>query len=251
MAQYIDLTYVTDLVGDRFSFGTSGNNYITENQGTKLIQRAMELIDFKLQNVYGTTSPLFGTNSLGTSIVPPIIQQICGYMTAGLCIYNTSLHTIESNREWGTNMYMHGFSLLENLITGEAEAVPFNGTLSGGQSPASGGEYTKVRGEVVHMSGTNLHALNYMSVIYGSEKVYAVNDGTSPQVFRRGSDYELFYFNEDLTGTNSGRIRRMSTGSITDGDNVRIDYTYINSPYFAVNDNLKWGEASIENRGKK
>jgi hypothetical protein len=250
MAQYIGTDYVTDLVADRFSFGTNGNNIMTVNQGTKMIQRAQELIDFKLQPIYGTFSPLFGTNGMGTLEVPPIIQQICGYMTAGLCIYNSSLHTIESNRIWGTDLYMHGWSLLESLINGEAEAVPFAGTLSGAQSPKSGNEFTKVKGEVVIMSGTSLLPLNYEALVYGSEKVYSTSDGTSPQVYRKGADYDVFYFGEDLTGTNGGRIRRISNGSISDGQNVRIDYSFYNSPIFRLNDYPKWGEQSLEYRGK-
>jgi hypothetical protein len=220
---------------------------MTVGQGTNLIDTVSRFIDANLSDIYGTVSPLFGTNAYGTGAVDKIIEDICADLTLGMAFENTTLTIPERQATWGKGIYDRGLDWLEKLVTGEWSVTGFSGSVLTANPSVSGGE-CQVYGESKLFDGTNLNYLNNLTVIDNSVIVYGTQT-FSPPVYRRGIDYNYFAYNKELQGTLSGYICSTGSGSITGSFPVRIDYQYKALPIFELNDFYKWGETSKEKRG--
>ena len=109
----------------------------------------------------------------------------------------------------------------------------------------------KVYAEEVTMSGTTLQNLNYVRVIPGSVRVTGTAiDGTL--VYTRSTDYEVYEWDTLSGGNNYGQIRRLSAGSITDGQIVNVDYEVWNDHVFlSGGDKLLWGQNVNRNKAQQ
>ena len=246
MAQYITTDYITEQFPD-YSFGTSGTDFMGIGEGTRIIERVSKFIDFKLQGIYGTYNPIFGTNNLGTSLVPQEIQDCACDIFMGVAMENRTLSITPIQHDWGTTIYQRGMEYLEMLSNGVGIVEPFNGTVSSGNTvPSSSGNYVNVYGEEVTIDGTNFIKLDYRTVIKGGVSVYTGTD-TGTTEYAQGTDYEILYFHDRLVGTNFGMIRGLGVG-IADGETVRIDYRYKPGRIFYNDQYRLWGENNPEVR---
>jgi hypothetical protein len=227
-----------------YSFGTSGTCFASIGFGTTQIGRASEMIDSKLDNLYGTASPIFGTNGWGTSDVPELVKSACADIALGLCFQNKELSRTDREMKWGDKIYQRGLDLLDYMTDPTVDLKPFNGTKLpiGIDTP---GAYEQVRGEVISFNGTNLFRLKYANVIKDSLKIYGT-DTTNPAQYKEGIDFTAFYWNQDNTGTRAGNIAGTGTTGIF---TALVDYKYRKDNIFNLNDNYKWGFPYKERRG--
>ena len=95
--------------------------------------------------------------------------------------------------------------------------------------------------EVVTLSGTALTDLAWRKVVPYSEDVKInVLDGTT--TYTRDTYYKMYYFNDRTSGTNFGKIRRLASGSITDGQQVKVTYNVYKEHVFGIVDRQAMGQ---------
>lgn len=245
MAQYTSVSYIEELFGGRFAFGTSGTCIASVGMGTRAIENVSNWIDFELQALYGTATPLFGTNLWGTIDTPNIINDIACDLAVGMVFDNVKLSVTTTQYEWSRQIFQRGWDRLTALKNGEAFALPFAGTLGVGNLPSVSNNYGFVYGEMLTLAGTNPVALDYNSIVKQGVRVYGTNFDNGTVLYHEGTNYKLHYYDTDCVGTNYGYIWGVGSGTLA----VRIDYMYLKDRVFALNDFKKWGEGEEEDRG--
>lgn len=240
--EYTTTSIISDTFGNRITFGTSGTSVMTQAQGTRNIERVCAVIDHKLSPIYGTMTPLFGTNAWGTTDTPQVIKDIATDMATGVIYENVWNSITLEQMAWGSMIYMRGYKLLLELSLGES-ILKYSGTIETDGVPQISNEYKQIRGEKITLNGTNLIDLKNKMVIKKNMTCY----GTSidnPTTYVEGSAYKVFYYNNDITGNNWGKIKSLGT---LNGD-VYVDYWYYTPRNFILNDTYHWGESSQEKR---
>jgi hypothetical protein len=223
---------------------------MTAGQGSTIIEGVSRYIDYKLSAIYGTHTPcIFGTNSLGTTDVPRLIVNVACDLALGEAYQNAALSISQSQRDWGSAIYVRGYRLLDELCSLNRILPEYQGTIQTDSAlPYTIGAsawYT----ELLNLSGTSLTQLTFPTVLANTITVYGTQS-YSPPVYSEGRDWKAIYWREDgAVGTQYGYISSTGTGSLTGDVTVMVTYKYKLSPIFRTNDYRKWGEVNPEERG--
>lgn len=235
---YSGTTNIIDILGGtkRITVG-SGTNMITTNTIEYMIQKADALIDGYLNNIYGTTG--FGTSSSGTRGLPALIKSVSEDLASAYTIDSITVPVENSLVDYGTRLQSRAMSTLEKILSGE---IILTGYAPGETAIPQGGDYDfTVYDEVKTMSGTSLINMAWQKIVPYSEKVMGTAlDGTL--TYTRNVDYKMYYWDDTDSGLNYGKIRRLSTGSITAGQDVKVTYNVYKDSVFGIRDARAMGQ---------
>jgi hypothetical protein len=215
----------------------SGTNMVTTALIESNITKADALIDGYLNNIYGTSG--FGTSVNGTRGVPALIKSISEDISASYTIDSVTVPIENTLVDYGTRLMVRAMSTLEKILAGE---IILTGYTPEETAIPQGSDYDfTVYDELVTLSGTALTNLVWQKVVPYSEDVMEnVLDGTT--VYTRDTDYKMYYFNDRTSGTNFGKIRRLPSGSITDGQQVKVTYNVYKEHVFGIRDARAMGQ---------
>lgn len=224
-----------------------GTKRITVGAGTfmvttalieNMINKADALIDGYLNNIYGTQG--FGTSVNGTRGVPALIKSVSEDLAAAYTIDAVTMPIENTLVDYGTRLQVRAMTTLQQILAGEIILTGYSAEETA--IPAGSDFDFVVYDELVTLSGTELTNLVWQKVVPYSEDVKInVLDGTT--TYTRDTDYKMYYFNDRTSGTNFGKIRRLSTGSITDGQQVRVTYNVYKDPVFGIRDARMMGQS--------
>ncbi len=221
----------------KITVGTNGTNMTNETIIGSFILKADVFIDAKLNQLYGTQG--FGTSVNGTRGVPAIVKSISEDLAASYVIDSLIIPNKTTWSDYGKVLKDRAEDLLKQIATGELVLVGY--TPEETAMPQASDFSFDSTDEVVSMSGTTLIQLNWQKVMAFSEVVTGTTlDGT--RVYTRGSDYNIYYYDDPASGTNAGHIRRLDTGSIGDGQDIKIRYKVFKDANFGVRDKRLWGQ---------
>ena len=205
----------------RLSIGTGGTAAIHPDAIGSFIIESSDYIDFLLSDRYGTFG--WGTNAGGTKEVPSIIKQITSYFAAAKAIESLEMTVAPNKSEWTEALEKKAMSMLQPLIDGE-KVIPGSTASETDHLLPKASDFVKfVKAEKVTLSGTTLVNLQFKKMLSKSEKVYGtvLDAGT---LYVKGTDYQVYYYDQGTTGDIYGAIRRLGTSAIADGQDVFIDY---------------------------
>ena len=234
---------IIDILGgaNKISVGTSGTADISAATIELFISKADAYIDYKLMPIYGTNG--FGTSSLGTRGVPSIVKSISEDIAAYYVISSLSTPLKIEENDFAKQLWDRANGILGTLATGNITLPGYS--VDENNLPASNIMTFDVFDEIVTMTGTDVIDLSYAKVVAGSERVHGTTiDGT--RVYTKGEAYQIYYWNDKTSGLNYGKIRRLATGgatgTITDGQDISIDYKVWNANVFSSPDKEVWGD---------
>lgn len=205
----------------RFSIGTAGSCSLVGTLIDHAIWKADILIDVKTTPLYGTQH--FGTNANGTRGLPDLIKSVSEDLAAYYTIRGMPKNLRSELMDLGESLYKSGMNLLDSIADGSIQISDYQ--LGDTGQPQTTDLFVDIIGEVITMDGTDTIDLDNQKVKKFSERVTGTAiDGTF--LYIRDTDYKIYYWDDKASGTWAGYIRRMGGGSITDGQDVKIDYTY-------------------------
>ena len=228
---------VIDSIGGtkNYSIGTAGSCDMDFNYLNRMIQRADDIIDSSLSDIYGSYA--FGTSAYGTYAVPNMIKGISGDLAGWLVIDNLAREISASEAAKGKRLYDRAMGFLEKISKQEMNIPGWE--QSNAYIPKSSTLLFNVE-ETIQLNGTLLTKLAWEKVMYQSGIVMNTTlDGTI--TYTADVDYKIYYYDERITGgTNAGYIRRLGT-TITDGQFVRVLYQVKKEPVFSIRDARLYG----------
>lgn len=229
---------IIDILGGtkRISVG-SGTNMILASTIEYMITKADSLIDGYLNNIYGTNG--FGTSANGTRGVPALIKSVSEDLGGAYTIDSITVPIDNSLVSYGTRLQTRAMSVLEKILSGELMLTGYAPEQTG--VPQGSDFDFPVYDELITLTGTNMIEMTWQKVLPYSEKVMGTAlDGT--RVYLRDTDYKMYFWNDVESGENYGNIRRISTGSITAGQDVKVSYRVYKDPVFGIRDARVSGE---------
>jgi len=206
--------YITDLaavkrvlmsggVYPRIKIGNASTDNITEAQITAFIDAQESYISGRL----GFTP---------SATIEAILKEAATYLSC-YNIYSAVIIRSEGD-EIPANVVVWGESgekWIDDMLAGRIQIQPGKWGVKPTTKPRSSG-FRQIREEEVYMTDQDYLSLDHQHVLKFTEVVYDDLDKTN--VYVRDTDYEIFY--------DTGEIRRLSGGNITDKQTVYVDYFY-------------------------
>lgn len=221
----------------KVSVGTSGTCITSTNIIENFITKADVLIDSKLYQMYGTQG--FGTSASGTRGLPALVKSISEDIASYYLVESFSSPARGQFAEYGQRLHDRAMGLLDQIMAGEVILAGYSpDTIA---MPTSSDLSFDVNEEVVTLSGTSLTNLAWKKVIAHSEVVMNNTlDGTV--VYTRDTDYKMYYYDNGVNDSTTGMIRRLATGSLTDGQSVKVTYKVWKDANFGIRDARVYGQ---------
>ena len=221
--------------------GTAGTCDINTAYIETMITKADVLIDVHTDRIYGTNH--FGTNQYGTRGVPSVIKSISEDLAGYYVLDSLSSDVQNKVSTFGSRLKDRAMELLNQIAIGDIILTGYTPETT--ILPIASDFSFDVFDEIVTLSGTALTNLKWQKIIAYSEKVMGTAlDGTL--TYTRDIDYKFYYWDDRTSGENYGKIRRLSTGSVVSGQDVKVSYKVYKDNNFGLRDARAWGQADSE-----
>lgn len=213
------------LGGEKIRIGSTEDDHITISDANKYIEAETHYIIGRLKRDPGGN---------------PLIRDVC----ASLTCYRLWIHIIVGGQGGDIPEFVKEWNRwAEDILDKFAD-----GSIATGVEPPEGNlaarssNWSEVRWEKIELDGTDFGSLDNQEIILGSLKVF--KDKAESDVYQEFYDYQISY--------RTGEIRRLSTGRITDGQEVYVSYCYLKPRMIReIHPSVQWDKRTVNDYGRE